>query len=116
MSARPYATGENQQAESESDWKCILLQRFSHKLEQCSRWRIVRQTETLVEFRVVRLPGREAFGRNAGAFQDSLKALCLRAGFGMIGHVQDKERRNSFVLRYVINRGIVAVFRGIIPE
>ena len=65
---------------------------------------------------MVGLPSREAFDRNAGTFQDGLEALCLRAGVRMICHVQDEKRWNALVLRYVIDRGVVAVFRRIIPE
>ena len=93
-----------------------LLQRFSHKLEQCFRWGIVRLTETLVEFRVIGLTGSEALGRNTGAFQDSLKALCLCGGVWMLGNVEDEKRGNAFVLGDVIDRGVVAVFRRIIAE
>ena len=59
-----------------------LLQRVGHELEQYFRGGIVRQTKTLVEFRVIGLTGSEALGRNTGAFQDSLKALCLCGGGG----------------------------------
>ena len=88
-----------------------VFQRFGHKLEQCFRGRIVRQTKTGVEFRVVGLPRREAFVRNSGTFQDSLEARCLRGGIRMVGDVQDEKRGDPFVLRHVIDRGLVAVFR-----
>src|SRR5438132_825754 len=71
---------ENARADSEFIYESIrLLQRVGHEFEQAFRGWIVRQTETLVEFRVVGLAGSEAFGRNAGAFQGGLKALCLCA-------------------------------------
>ncbi len=83
-----------------------LLQRVGHELEQCFRGRIVRQTKTLVEFRVIGLTGSEALGRNTGAFQDSLKALCLCGGVWMLGNVEDEKRGNAFVLGDVIDRGV----------
>src|SRR5262245_55499078 len=65
---------------------------------------------------MVGLASREAFDGNAGTFQDGLEALCLRAGVRMIGHVEKEKRWNALVPGYVIDRGVVAVFRRIIAE
>src|SRR5262249_35268284 len=79
-------------------------------------WRIFRLTKTLVEFRVVGLPRRKALCGNIGTFQNSLKTLGLGASVGMIRNVQDEKRRNAFVLRHMIDRRVVGMFGGIIPE
>ena len=44
------------------------------------------------------------------------EALRLRTGVGMLGNVQDQERRNAFVLGHMRHGGEVAMLRRIVAE
>ena len=77
------------------------LQRLCHELEQCLRRRIFRGAEVLVDPPVRRVRGTKATHRDRSLLQHRLQPLSLRRSIGMIGHMQNQERRNPLTLRHV---------------
>src|SRR5260221_9000534 len=72
-----------------------LLEHIGHKLKQRLRRSVLRQAEVFVEAAVIGLFGSEYFRGNAGVFQDVAETLRLRRRVGMIGDVEDEERRGG---------------------
>src|SRR5438552_9687375 len=94
----------------------LLFQRFSDELEQRLRRRIIRQTEIVVELRVVDFLGSEDLGGNPCVLQHGSETLRLRGGVWMIGDMQDQERRYALALRHVCDGGEVAMLLRIVAE
>src|SRR5262249_40068560 len=89
---------------------------FVKEIKQRFRSRIVGLAEVRVDLVVGGLSGAEHCNWNARVFQRVTQSLRLRARIRVLGDMQDKERRNVFVLGHVRDRGEVLMLRGVVAE
>src|SRR6266849_487961 len=89
---------------------------FAEELKQRLCGRIVGHAEVRIDLAVSGLFGAEDRHGNAGVFQRVTQTLRLRARVGMLGDMQDQERRNILVLGRMRNRGEVSMLLRIVSE
>ena len=65
---------------------------------------------------MIGLFGTKDFGRDAGILEHGAEPLGLRRGIGMVGDMEDQERRNALVLRNVRDGREIAMLCRIAAE
>src|SRR5205823_13516355 len=91
-----------------------VLQRFIDELKQRLGGRIAGHAEVRVDPGVSGFPGAENRDGKACLFQHVPETLSLRARIGMLGNVQDQERRDALIPGHVSDGGKVAMLHGIV--